>query len=137
MLPSHVRLILCVVVVVVLVVVGVDVVGVVVSVVDGVDSVVVVVVVVLCGEHNFLVVVGVIGLGVVGCLRFLFAAMIGFLEMYCVVGWCCRVWWCWWLVCLCCVWMDMVSLPSGVSHIFCMEMVVSLLCWCLLVVLFG
>jgi len=134
MLPSHVRLILCVVVVVVLVVVGADVVGVDVAIVDGVDSVVDVV---LCGEHNFLVVVGVIGLGVVGCLRFLFAAMIGFLEMYCVVGWCCRVWWCWWLGCLCCVWMDMVSLPSGGSHIFCMEMVVSLQCWCLLVVLFG
>jgi len=64
---------------VVLVVVGADVVGVDVAIVDGVDSVVDVV---LCGEHNFLVVVGVIGLGVVGCLRFLFAAMIGFLEMY-------------------------------------------------------
>ena len=49
---------------------------------------------VLSGEHNFRD-VGVIGLGVVVCLQFLFAARIGFLEMYFVVGWCCRVRWCW------------------------------------------
>lgn len=90
MLPSHVRLIL-VVVVVVLVIVVADVVGAVVAVVDGVG---IVVAAVLSGEHNFRD-VGVIGLGVVVCLQFLFAARIGFLEMYFVVGWCCRVWWCW------------------------------------------
>ena len=76
---------------VVLVVVGADVVVVVVGNVDGVD---IVVDAVLSGEHNFRD-VGVIGLGVVVCLQFLFAARIGFLEMYFVVGWCCRVWWCW------------------------------------------